>query len=233
MTLPVDDQISRMAERWPGFRVTARFNDVVTWRGAVRPLAHSYDLRIVYGPRYFPKSGRYQLRNRIPRVEITSPKIFLRHPDTEELVPHVYEFPIGGKPPKLCLYDPLLRDWSPKMSIADTLVPWACEWIACYEGWLVTGKWQGGGRHPQDPAPDIQAPLKETRAVPSPQSIAFVVDLIGTYGSRVLLEHGIEQTADPFAIPDWWTGRARERPSLRNFLEAEDCGRAIINRSIN
>ena len=33
------------------------------------------------------------------------------------------------------------------MTIASTTVPWALDWLACYELWLMTGRWTGGGRH--------------------------------------------------------------------------------------
>jgi len=35
--------------------------------------------------------------------------------------------------------------------IALTTVPWAADWLACYEGWLATGRWHGGGRHARTP----------------------------------------------------------------------------------
>jgi hypothetical protein len=37
------------------------------------------------------------------------------------------------------------------MPIAETIAPWAMDWIACYELWLMTGVWTGGGRHAGDP----------------------------------------------------------------------------------
>jgi hypothetical protein len=44
------------------------------------------------------------------------------------------------------------------MAIAETTLPWACDWIVCYEFWLITGVWRGGGRHAGDPP----LPRKET-----------------------------------------------------------------------
>ena len=38
-------------------------------------------------------------------------------------------------------------EWTPAMTIASTTVPWALDWLACYELWLMTGRWTGGGRH--------------------------------------------------------------------------------------
>ena len=50
--------------------------------------------------------------------------------------------------PFLCLYDPDAGEWHPGMSIARTIIPWTIDWLACYEGWLATGEWTGGGHHP-------------------------------------------------------------------------------------
>ena len=33
------------------------------------------------------------------------------------------------------------------MYLAETILPWASEWLAHYEGWLYTGEWKGGGVH--------------------------------------------------------------------------------------
>ena len=36
------------------------------------------------------------------------------------------------------------------MLIADTIVPWTCEWLIHYEIWLATGEWHGGGEEPNE-----------------------------------------------------------------------------------
>lgn len=38
-------------------------------------------------------------------------------------------------------------EWKPRMKLADTIVPWAAEWLLHYELWLATGEWGGGGVH--------------------------------------------------------------------------------------
>jgi hypothetical protein len=58
--------------------------------------------------------------------------------------PHVY-LPADGS--TLCLFDAQEDEWTPAMAIADTTLPWALDWLACYELWLMTGRWAGGGRH--------------------------------------------------------------------------------------
>ena len=56
------------------------------------------------------------------------------------VLPHVYS---GNE---LCLYEP--GEWSPRMPIAATILPWASEWLFYYEIWLATGEWTGGGHEP-------------------------------------------------------------------------------------
>ena len=57
-----------------------------------------------------------------------------------ESLPHVYS---DGT---LCLHEN--GDWSARMLIADSTVPWAAEWLAYYEIWKATGDWHGGGEWP-------------------------------------------------------------------------------------
>jgi hypothetical protein len=37
------------------------------------------------------------------------------------------------------------------MFIAETIVPWACEWLAYYEIWKATGHWSGDQEPPPPP----------------------------------------------------------------------------------
>jgi hypothetical protein len=96
-------------------------------RGSVQPtpVNDAYQARIEYAiPAY-------------PMVFIESPKLQRRNED--ERIPHTYA---GDRP---CLYR---RDFNSEMRIATTIVPWLMYWLMFYEGWLVTGEWQGGGEHP-------------------------------------------------------------------------------------
>jgi hypothetical protein len=54
----------------------------------------------------------------------------------------------------LCLFDPEAEEWSHDDLIAFTTIPWAADWLACYEGWLASGRWYGGGRHGRAQFPD-------------------------------------------------------------------------------
>jgi hypothetical protein len=72
-----------------------------------------------------------------PRVTVLSPELDGR---LGESLPHVF------RGDALCLY----RDgeWSSRMLIADSIVPWAAEWLFFYELWIPDGKWHGGGEWP-------------------------------------------------------------------------------------
>ena len=83
-----------------------------------------------------------------PEVRVLSPAL-VRLPDNAEgTLPHVYP---PADDPTLCLYDPEAGQWDWSMPLAATIVPWSFDWIACYELWLLTGTWTGGGRHAGDP----------------------------------------------------------------------------------
>lgn len=80
-----------------------------------------------------------------PKVYVLSPNIYEL---TKGLRPeHVYEF--DEKRTQLCLYYPSNIEWDKSMFIAKTIIPWASLWLYYFEIWLATGKWQGGGIHPQ------------------------------------------------------------------------------------
>jgi hypothetical protein len=66
------------------------------------------------------------------------------------VLPHVYTH---THPVALCLYLPGANEWSPIHVVADTLIPWAIEWLFYFEAWLIDGVWRGGGRHPGDDEP--------------------------------------------------------------------------------
>jgi hypothetical protein len=58
-------------------------------------------------------------------------------------IPHVY----AEKGDPLCLYYPPANEWNETMHLAETIVPWACEWLLHFEAWLFSDEWDGGGIH--------------------------------------------------------------------------------------
>ncbi|HEY1260489.1 MAG TPA: hypothetical protein VGF34_14675 [Stellaceae bacterium] len=144
-----------MAEAAPYLRETAHCDWLAIWRGPLRPLQRSYTVTITYVMRSW--IGDLQVMGAFkPVVRLIEPTLQVVHPDTGDRVPHVYRDWVFPERSELCLYDPVADEWSSSALIADTIVPWACDWLACYEGWLATGEWTGGGRHPGD-APAAQA----------------------------------------------------------------------------
>lgn len=121
----------------------------LTWEGRLAPtgLGQQYLVRLTYSLQ-------------------GSPRLYLIEPEMRKvggkLPEHIY--PDDGR---LCLYLPSAGDWDGTMSLADTMVPWACEWLFHYEIWLATGVWCGGGNHPTKNRPykkrDVQAASKPRR----------------------------------------------------------------------
>lgn len=99
------------------------------WKGTLvpTPLSRSYVVEMTYQP---PKP---------PRIFVVDPPLERRN---GRLPPHRY------REGNLCLYLPTANEWGSHKSLADTIVPWASEWLMHYELWLIDGKWHGGGVHP-------------------------------------------------------------------------------------
>jgi hypothetical protein len=124
------DQGAFLHARFPAFRVRYKAGELLA-DGEVRPTPRSemYRVRVAY------RVGRS------PRVHVVTPALLPREPDGA--IPHVYP---GNE---LCLYHPAKGEWSGKQAIANTIVPWAIEWLFHYELWHLTGEWHGGGSvHP-------------------------------------------------------------------------------------
>ena len=115
-------QAQALRGRFPGSDISLR-RTVLTWTATLQPtaLSREYTVQICYRPSSFP---RVKILSQLP-------------PRPGEPLPHVYREGV------LCLHK--VDEWSPDMLIADTIVPWTCEWLIHYEIWLATGDWRGGG----------------------------------------------------------------------------------------
>ena len=133
-------QVRHMRTKWPGFRVKHRDKRKVAWEGELRPLHKTYTVGIIL--QVAPSS----LRVPNPVVMALNPRLHGRTETPDEAIPHVYENPLNPLAPLLCLHHPPTDGFDPRhQSAADTVIPWTIEWLVCYEGWLATGKWIGGG----------------------------------------------------------------------------------------
>lgn len=127
------DQVAAMKATWPTLKVRQRNFEGARWVGQLRPQYQKYKICLTY--RLFEP----------PIVKVLKPDL-IRLPDNEEgQLPHVYP---PANDPSLCLYDPKADEWDSSMLLSGTIIPWTLDWLSCYEFWLMTGRWTGGGRHP-------------------------------------------------------------------------------------
>ncbi len=134
-----------MRQRWPDFRVKNQMGRLVRWEGRLRPLSQMYTVQIAF---YRERKKGSAERPQFPYVTVIDPPLRRRTEKPEEPIPHHYPNRDCPERPFLCLYDPAAQEWHPRKSIAHTIIPWTIDWLTCYEGWLATGEWMGGGRHP-------------------------------------------------------------------------------------
>ncbi len=127
--IPLLEQIVMMKKHFPDFHLQWRKN-IVTWIGDIQPsqLSRCYRVKISHG------------LHRAPHVYVLKPD--LADGSNGEAIPHTYP----GK--RLCLYHPKKREWSQQKYVSETIVPWTSLWLFYYEIWQITGKWMGGGEHP-------------------------------------------------------------------------------------
>lgn len=137
--VPVFQQLRRI-RRLPGFTARLHGHARLVAEGAVTPtaLAETYRIRVDYR------------QNRMPRTWVLSPPLVARPPWTA--IPHMFD------QDRLCLF--LTGEWTADMYVADTIIPWAAEWLHYYELWHATGAWHGGGHEPAHGRP-YRRPLQE------------------------------------------------------------------------
>jgi hypothetical protein len=129
--LNIGMQTARLKNVFPTSKVVYFTSSYFVWKGSIKPspLSNSYDIRLEY------KKGMH------PNIYVINTTLTLYPGETE--LPHIY----NTKNQWLCLYYRKDREWKSSMYIADTIIPWASEWLFYYEIWLSTGKWRGEGIH--------------------------------------------------------------------------------------
>lgn len=140
-------QIEAMKRHWPSFEVVDEEIDRAIWFGSLAGIELQYRVMIEFGLPA-PATDDESLWRRFPIVRVLTPPLTPRWDAKEEApLPHVYFDKLDISLSPLCLFDPRGGEWSHRDLIAKTTVPWIADWLACYEGWLATGRWTGGGRH--------------------------------------------------------------------------------------
>jgi hypothetical protein len=146
----IRQQVRSMQQHWPRFDLAEPTLDRAVWFGPLAGLERTYRVMIEYGLPIGPAAPG--MCRRFPLVRIVSPPLELRFDAAEEApLPHVYFSKPDLTLSPLCLFDVEAGEWSHDDLIALTTVPWAADWLACYECWLATGRWYGGGRHARTP----------------------------------------------------------------------------------
>jgi len=141
------DQVWEMRRKYPGFKLMWSHSWLACWEGDLYPLGgQRYRVRICYQLAQWFKDF-YISAPRLPTIQLIEPKLSFENdcPGHDKLI-HVYPDPKHPELSYLCLDDPELSNWHDGSGVADTIIPWAIDWLACYDLWQATGKWSGGGR---------------------------------------------------------------------------------------
>lgn len=139
-------QYHSMKRNWPGFEFAQMGDCHVVWFGELIGVQKPYRVMVEYGMLINPKVD--PLYRHFPLVRILSPRLRPNFDAAEEApLPDVYFDREDLSNSVLCLFDPAAGEWSYNDFSSLTTVPWACDWLASYEGWRATGRWFGGGRH--------------------------------------------------------------------------------------
>jgi hypothetical protein len=207
-TMP--EQVARMRELAP-FMLEARtgLDWFASWSGPMRPLQKTYRISINFAARWM--FGDLEIAYPYTTVvRLVEPVLQVCHPETGTRVPHIYGDASAPARSRLCFYDPVAGDWSRSDFIAETIVPWACDWLICYEGWLATGEWTGGGRHPGEPVKSWRTspPLSAEPTPVPPEPVApvgpdFLGRPIGNFASSPSTVVASAGYSPPRSLPDW------------------------------
>ena len=125
-------QFYNLKYEYPDMNIRLHRNKMQCWFNvSPTPLSKIYNIYMIYTGTGRPKVILYD--NNLLKID---------QPD----FPHCYDKNIEDNKVELCLY--YGREWNRRKLISETIIPWTVEWLAHYEIWLVTGKWNGGGKHP-------------------------------------------------------------------------------------
>jgi hypothetical protein len=132
----IRQQVVAMQRHWPGFELGEETGDKAVWFGPLAGLERTYRIMIEYG---LPIRAAAEMCCRFPLVRVLSPALQLQFDAAEEApLPHVYFSQYDPTLSPLCLFDVEANEWNHDDLLALTTVPWAADWLACYEGWLAT-----------------------------------------------------------------------------------------------
>lgn len=209
----IEVQVARMRELYPDMRLVGVCDWMVAWTGPVQPLQRTYTIKMLYVRRSW--IGDCDVINSYePVVRLVRPQLVERHPQTGEWTPHLYWRRDAPAASTLCLYDPATSEWSREDLVADTAMPWVSDWLACYEGWLATGAWAGGGRHPlprhkeandgcAEEGMEASEPRGDRPERGGRDAFHWIGRRIGTFASFPLMAAASAGSSRPLSWRDW------------------------------
>ena len=195
------EQIAAVAGKFPALRAVFEGPWQIVWHGQLVGFEQAYEVRIVW-TRWSP-CDKFEIETHAPRVYVLCPKLEPR--SATEPIEHLYRrSPVHGiqAPPDLCLFDPGADEWDERHLIADTIIPWACDWLCADELWRVTGIWHAPNRHPD--IGKLYLLSKEVAASASPALITLVERRIGSSVSLPLTFAAAAGKFGWFSRSDWY-----------------------------
>jgi len=195
-------QIKQVQADFPSLKVTFGGNKpwYIVWHGKIIGFEKAYEISIHWA-RWSPWEG-FDLATHPPRVYVLNPPLV--EWATGEPVPHLYK--PAGKKPFLCLYDPKEDPWNGDKLVAETIIPWASQWLRSYEIWQVTGVWPAPGRHPESGECEITSAPSKPESSPAPavpfseRANALIGRLTGTFVSLPLM---VAASGESSHWPSW------------------------------
>lgn len=170
--LSADKHVKHVAAKFPSLKLVHNFGWLIIWEGTLRSFAAEYRVRIFW--------HRFWTEDWLTRIN--EPQIYMIDPPMQDrpdkIVPHAYP---GNRTRRMCVYDPDSEtDWDWSQSIADTIIPYAIQWLGTYELWHVTGNWNAPGRHPTGGQSCSKKPERQNDSQgPLARSMAAANDKIG------------------------------------------------------
>lgn len=204
------DHVQAVRKKFPYLHTTFESCWFVVWEGRLAGFDQFYKVRIIW-TRFSPWENI--------EMKITDPCVYILDPPLQDredsLIPHLYE---RNSVPYLCLYDPQKEHWEDnERSIADTIIPWASEWLANYELWRTTGKWYAPERHPERTSPcnnnlSNRTLSQDQRGLSIGVVNVYLGQKIGTLTSFPLMVAASEGFIQPLSWRDW------RKPTLMEIL---------------
>lgn len=127
------EQLIRLKRKYKPLNYTIE-NNCLFWQQKVKPteLSKEYTITLVY-------DGKF------PKVYLLNQGIMKKKDEKIKHCLHSKYIDDNNEYVEICLFYPEYKEWTRDMFIADTIIPWAIEWLYYFELWRLTGQWLGGG----------------------------------------------------------------------------------------